>query len=152
MKKLLLLSALLLSFLSNSQPQTMNGIDFNAPPGYVKVDNFMWEKENNVFFVSAVDEISPSALKSIVENDTRYTKHFATYDLKRNGKIHKIGVHNSDNGLVQATLAVNKGGWCYIIITAIEPKLLNASNEIKVKSVIEDIFFNISWGISLINP
>ena len=152
MKKVLLLSVLLLSLLSNSQPQTMNGIEFNAPPGFVKADNFMWKKGNNIFFVTAVDEISPSALKSIVEKDTRYTKHFATYDLKRNGKIHKIGVHNSDNGLVQAQLAVNKGGWCYIIITAIEPKLPNASNEIKVKSVKEEIFFNIAWGLSLINP
>ena len=151
MKKLLSI-LLFVSLTSFSQPQSINGISIDAPKGYVKSGNLEWKNYNNVLRVIVLERIPSSSLKLIVEQDTRYTKHYKTYDFKYNGKVHKIGVHTSNNGLIQAHLAVNKGDSCYVIMTAVEPESLNASNITKVESTIEEIYFNMGFVVPRINP
>jgi len=152
MRYIILTLTLLFGLSSFSQSQTINGITFDAPIGYVKSDNLTWTKNNNVLRIMALDRIPSSSLQPIVEQDTRYTKHYKTYDFKYNGKVHKIGVHTSNNGLIQAQLAVNKGDSCYVIMTAVEPESLNASNITKVESTIEEIYFNMGFVVPRINP
>ena len=152
MKKLLLTLTLLISVLSFAQPQTLNGISFDAPNGYIKTDNLLWKKNNNVLKVMALEKIPPSSLQPIVEQDTRYSKHYYTYDFKYNGKTYKIGIHNSNNGLVQAQLAVNKGDWCYLIMTVLEPESFTASNSDKVESVLVEVYSMMGYIVPRINP
>ena len=152
MRYIILTLTLLFGLSSFSQSQTINGITFDAPIGYVKSDNLTWTKNNNVLRIVALDRVPSSSLQAIVEQDTRYTKHFRTYDFKYNGKTHKLGVHNSNNGLVQGQLAVNKKDHCYIIMIALEPKSLTAENSVKVESVLEELFYMIGFTVPRINP
>ena len=150
MKKLIIL--LLFPLVSFSQPQIINGIAFDAPIGYIKSNNLTWTKNNNEYRIIVIDRIPSSALQLTVEQDTRYTKHFRTYDFNYNGKTYKLGVHNSNNGLVQGLLAINKGDNCYIMLVALEPKSLTAENPVKVESVLVEMNKMVASTLARINP
>ena len=90
MKKLILLFTLFIFFspiFVNGQSEIINGIDINAPEGFVKSGELVWNKGDEVVYVTSMNVIIPNEDYIIqCKKASRTTTYLADEIFEFNGK------------------------------------------------------------------
>ena len=119
MKKILLL-LLFVPLVSFGQSQIVNGIEINAPKGFVKTGDLNWSDGNDKVFIQYVKGNLANDLevfKDWCSKGTRTTKYvdFLEDEVQINGKTYPVCMQIGDNDLFMSMVFVSRDGYTYTI-------------------------------------
>ena len=125
MKKLILLFTLFIFFspiFVNGQSEIINGIDINAPEGFVKSGELVWNKGDEVVYITSMNVIIPNEDYIIqCKKASRTTTYLADEIFEFNGKSYIMCLQSGDNGLAIGQSVVTRDGYSYIITVGVNP-------------------------------
>ena len=125
MKKILLLFTSFIFFspiFANGQSEIINGIDINAPEGFVKSGELMWNKGDELVLVNSINAIISNEDHLLqCKKGSRTTTYLADDILEFNGKNHIMCLQYGENGLAIGQSLVARDGYSYIITVGVNP-------------------------------
>ncbi|MBK42843.1 MAG: hypothetical protein CMC83_03090 [Flavobacteriaceae bacterium] len=124
MKKLLLLfiSIIFSPIFVNGQSEIINGININAPEGFVKSGELVWNKGDEVVNVISMNAIISNEDYLVqCRKASRTTTYLVDEIFEFNGKSHIMCLQSGDNGLAIGQSVVTRDGYSYIITVGVNP-------------------------------
>ena len=127
MKKLTLISALLVCISSFGQEQLLNGISLNAPNGFVKTGNLQWNNGNeNVLIQSiegsyAVFKDLQSGAKLACKKASRASTFVDFGNLEVSGETYGFCLQKGQNTLALTQTYVYRDGYVYVVQVSADP-------------------------------
>ena len=124
MKKLLLLfiSIIFSPIFVNGQSEIINGININAPEGFVKSGELVWNKGDEVVNVNSMNAIISNEDYLVqCRKASRTTTYLVDEIFEFNGKSHIMCLQSGDNGLAIGQSVVTRDGYSYIITVGVNP-------------------------------
>ena len=145
MKKLLLI-ILFVPLVCFGQSQILNGIEVNAPLGFKKTGNLLWEKGDDIVLVKSVKGLfSNAVIKQGISQETRGSKFIKFIEQDIDGVNYVIGLNRGLNGFLIAATGVKRNGYTYFLTVGINPE--KHSSE---RNVLNEAIFNLAYMINRI--
>ena len=114
---------IVISFLvSTSQEQTLNGININAPKGFVKAGDLHWSHGNeNIMISSFKGSVDSTEGKSYCEKGSRASQFVDYLNLEVNGLTYGFCLQKGSNTLAIISAMVYRDGYTYNVMVSAEP-------------------------------
>ena len=119
MKKLLLLfiSIIFSPIFVNGQSEIINGININAPEGFVKSGELVWNKGDEVVNVISMNAIISNEDYLVqCRKASRTTTYLVDEIFEFNGKSHIMCLQSGDNGLAIGQSVVTRDGYSSLLL------------------------------------
>ena len=130
MKNVLSIICFVISASTFSQSQDLNGVNLNAPMGFIKTGDYLWEKGNDMILVASVGrKLSEKEIKASITVDTRGTTHIMLRNTFINGKNYPLSFNEGINGKLILMTGFNFENSFYTIVTGVEPNDYNGQEE-----------------------
>ena len=128
------------------QSQMLNDIEINAPLGFKKTGNLIWEKGDDIVLVKSVKGLfSNAVIKQGISQETRGSKFIKFIEQDIDGIKYFIGLNRGLNGFLILATGVKRNGHTYFLTVGINPE--KYSNESKV---LKEGIFNLGYMINRI--
>jgi len=143
LKFLIIVAFLFGCYTSYSQPQTLNGIEIDAPKGFKKTGDYKWQQNDDLIMVISLEGELPKenhldVLKS-VQNKTKNTSFVKNGTFNLSGKDYNCTYHLGDNGLLIVTTLVVRDGFSYIVLCGVNPGQFSGNEEELTDKTLEKV-------------
>ena len=114
MKKIYIITALLISFFSYSQSQMLNGISVNGPNGFTKSGDLTWTKGNDMIHVMSINAfLSNEDYEIQCRKGSRNSKFLYIDDIDISGNTYPICIQMGTNEMLIGQTVIVRDGYSY---------------------------------------
>ena len=122
MRKIYILTALLISFFSYSQSQMLNGISVNGPNGFTKSGDLTWTKGNDMIHVMSINAfLSNEDYEIQCRKGSRNSEFMYIDDIDISGNTYPICIQMGANEMLIGQTVIVRDGYSYFVTVASNP-------------------------------